>query len=58
MTFLFVKPSKKLGLFLWKFFDLKIIDGVGPNGISSMIKKFFSKKLINFKAGIYIKYAF
>ena len=31
---LFVKPSKKLGLFLWKFFDLKIIDGFVPDGIS------------------------
>ena len=34
---LFVKTSKKFGLFLWKFFDLKIIDGFGPDGISSMI---------------------
>ena len=25
--FLFVKPSKRIGLFLWKFFDLKVIDG-------------------------------
>ena len=30
---LFVNPSKKFGLFLWKFFDLKIIDGFGPDGI-------------------------
>ena len=35
---IFVRPSKKLGLFLWKFFDLKIIDGFGPDGISSLIK--------------------
>ena len=26
---LFVKSSKKFGLFLWKFFDVKVIDGFG-----------------------------
>ncbi len=55
--FLFVKPSKKLGLFLWKFFDLKIIDGFGPDGISSMIKK-FSVKANKFQSGYIYQYAF
>ena len=54
---LFVKPSKKLGLFLWKFFDLKIIDGFGPDGISSMIKK-FSVKANKFQSGYIYQYAF
>ena len=54
---LFVKPSKKLGLFLWKFFDLKIIDGFGPDGISSMIKK-FSIKANKFQSGYIYQYAF
>ena len=54
---LFVKPSKKLGLFLWKFFDLKIIDGFGPDGISSMIKK-FSVKANKFQSGHIYQYAF
>ena len=54
---LFVKPSKKLGLFLWKFFDLKIIDGFGPDGISSMIKK-FSVKANKFQSGFIYQYAF
>ncbi len=54
---LFVKPSKKLGLFLWKFFDLKIIDGFGPDGISSMIKK-FSVKANKFQSGYIFQYAF
>ena len=40
---LFVRSSKKIGLFLWKFFDLKIIDGFGPDGISAIIKKIFYK---------------
>ena len=54
---LFVKSSKKLGLFLWKFFDLKIIDGFGPDGISSMIKK-FSVKANKFQSGYIYQYAF
>ena len=55
--FIFVKPSKKLGLFLWKFFDLKIIDGFGPDGISALIKK-FSVKANKFQSGFIYQYAF
>ncbi|MDB4351776.1 NADH-quinone oxidoreductase subunit L, partial [Candidatus Pelagibacter sp.] len=35
----FINPSKKLGLFFWKFCDGKLIDGFGPDGISSFIKR-------------------
>ena len=45
--------QKKLGLFFWKFCDGKLIDGFGPDGISSLIKKFQSK-LINFKVDLFI----
>ena len=55
--YIFVKPSKKLGLFLWKFFDLKIIDGLGPDGISTLIKK-FSVKANKFQSGFIYQYAF
>ena len=55
--FIFVKPSKKLGLFLWKFFDLRIIDGFGPDGISALIKK-FSVKANKFQSGFIYQYAF
>jgi NADH-quinone oxidoreductase subunit L len=54
---LFIKPSKKIGLFLWKFFDVKIIDGFGPDGISSLIKK-FSIKASKFQSGYIYQYAF
>ena len=54
---LIVKPSKKLGLFLWKFFDVKLIDGFGPDGISSLIKK-FSLKANKFQSGYIYQYAF
>ena len=54
---LFVKSSKKIGLFLWKFFDLKIIDGFGPDGISAIIKK-FSIKANKLQSGYIYQYAF
>ena len=54
---LIVNPSKNLGLFLWKFFDLKIIDGFGPDGISTIIKK-FSIKANKFQSGFIYQYAF
>ncbi|MBD1164681.1 NADH-quinone oxidoreductase subunit L [Pelagibacterales bacterium SAG-MED13] len=54
---LFVTPSKKIGLFLWKFFDIKIIDGFGPDGISLFIKK-CSLKANKFQSGYIYQYAF
>ncbi len=33
--FLFVRPSLKLGKFLWEEGDQKTIDGLGPNGLSA-----------------------
>ena len=54
---LFVKQSKKLGLFLWKFFDVKLIDGFGPDGISAIIKK-CSLKAKKFQSGFIYQYAF
>ncbi len=54
---LIVNPSKKLGLFLWKFFDIKLIDGFGPDGISTLIKK-CSLKANKFQSGYIYQYAF
>ena len=54
---LIVKPSKNLGLFLWKFFDVKLIDRFGPDGISILIKK-FSLKANKFQSGYIYHYAF
>ena len=54
---LLVNPSKKLGLFLWKFFDVKLIDGFGPDGISALIKK-CSQKASKFQSGFIYQYAF
>ncbi len=52
-----VKPSKNLGLFLWKYFDIKLIDGFGPDGISAFIKK-CSLKANKFQSGFIYQYAF
>ncbi len=55
--FIFIKTSKKIGLFLWKTFDVKIIDGFGPDGISLLIKK-ISMKANKFQSGYIYQYAF
>lgn len=55
--FLFVNPAKKLGAFLWKFFDTKIIDGLGPNGfafVSSKVGVMFR----SFQSGYIYHYSF
>jgi len=54
---IFVKSSKKFGLFLWKFFDVKLIDGFGPDGISIFIKK-CSLKAKKIQSGYIYQYAF
>jgi len=53
----FIKSSKKIGIFLWKFFDVKIIDGFGPDGISAFIKR-CSLKANKFQSGYIYQYAF
>ena len=54
---IFIKSSKTIGSFLWKFCDVRIIDGFGPNGISNLIKK-FSQKANKFQSGFIYQYAF
>ena len=40
-----------------EIFDLKIIDGFGPDGITALIKK-FSVKANKFQSGFIYQYAF
>ena len=54
---IFIKSSKTIGSFLWKFCDVRIIDGFGPDGISNLIKK-ISQKAIKFQSGFIYQYAF
>jgi NADH-quinone oxidoreductase subunit L len=55
--FIFIKPSKKIGLFLWKIIDIKIIDTFGPDGLALLIKK-ISIKANKFQSGYIYQYAF
>ena len=55
--FLFVKPCKKIGIFLWKVIDGIVIDGFGPDGIAKIIKN-FSLKAVKFQSGFIYQYAF
>jgi len=55
--FLFVKPAKTFGNFLWSKGDEKIIDGYGPNGFARIIK-IISDKAVLFQSGYLYHYAF
>jgi NADH-quinone oxidoreductase subunit L len=52
----FVKPTKKIGDFLWRFIDVKIIDKLGPNGVAD-ICKFMSIKVAKLQTGFLYHYA-
>ena len=55
--YLFVNPSKKIGLYFWKKIDLRFIDRFGPDGISSLIK-IISSITVKFQNGFIYHYAF
>ena len=55
--FVFVKPIKALGSFLWKSGDVKTIDRFGPDGISKIVK-FISSKATKLQTGYIFDYAF
>ena len=51
-------PSlKRIGNFLWLFFDKKIIDGFGPDGISSLVIS-ISRNVSKIQTGYVYHYAF
>jgi NADH-quinone oxidoreductase subunit L len=52
-----VKPTKKLGDFLWRFFDIKVIDGFGPNGVAALCKK-AAGQISKLQTGYIYHYAF
>ncbi len=37
-NFVFVKGTKAIGDFFWKIIDMKLIDGLGPNGLTKLTK--------------------
>lgn len=55
--FIFVKPAKLIGDLFWKIVDVKIIDGLGPNGAAwSALKS--AQNLVKTQTGYVYHYAF
>ncbi len=54
---IFIKPIKKTSMFFWNIFDKKIIDGLGPDGVSTRILS-FSKISSKFHTGYVFHYSF
>ena len=52
-----IKPTKFIGSFFWEKGDIKIIDRLGPDGISKIIK-IISNKSSKFQSGYIYDYAF
>ena len=55
--FLFVRPSKRLGRFLWKQGDGQVIDRLGPDGISARVSD-VAAKVVTLQTGYLYHYAF
>lgn len=55
--FLFVRPAKRLGHFLWKTGDGTIIDGLGPDGISARVVD-VTDRVVKLQTGYLYHYAF
>jgi len=54
---LFVRPAKSLGRFLWKKGDGMVIDGLGPDGISARVVDITSR-VVRLQTGYVYHYAF
>ncbi len=55
--FLFVRPAKNLGRFLWKKGDGAVIDGFGPDGISAAVLD-LTRRVVRLQSGYMYHYAF
>jgi NADH-quinone oxidoreductase subunit L len=55
--FLFVRPAKRLGHFLWKRGDGTVIDGLGPDGISAAVLG-LTRRVVRLQSGYLYHYAF
>jgi len=54
---IFVKPTKRLGLLLWKGGDGWLIDGFGPDGVSARVLD-VTRNVIRLQSGYLYHYAF
>jgi len=55
--FLFVRPAKAIGHFLWKEGDGRVIDGIGPDGISARVID-VARGAVRLQTGYLYHYAF
>jgi NADH-quinone oxidoreductase subunit L len=55
--FLFVNPAKHLGTFLWKTGDGRLIDGLGPDGVSARVID-VTDRVVKLQTGYLYHYAF
>nr|WP_255700061.1 NADH-quinone oxidoreductase subunit L [Jiella avicenniae] len=55
--FLFVQPAQRLGRFLWKTGDGKVIDGFGPDGVSARVMD-VTGRVVRLQSGYLYHYAF
>lgn len=55
--FLFIRPAKRIGYFLWKFGDGTVIDGIGPNGVAARVLD-ITKGVVRLQTGYIYHYAF
>ena len=55
--FLFVRPAKAIGTFLWKTGDGRVIDGLGPDGISARVVD-VTNRVVRLQTGYLYHYAF
>ncbi|OYW13975.1 MAG: hypothetical protein B7X02_01040 [Rhodospirillales bacterium 12-54-5] len=56
-TKLFIKPALALGVWLWRMFDTKIIDGLGPNGVA-FASRVIAGRTSRLQTGYLYTYAF
>ncbi|MEH2547296.1 NADH-quinone oxidoreductase subunit L [Bradyrhizobium sp. AZCC 2262] len=55
--FIFVRPAKRLGYFLWKKGDGVVIDGFGPDGVSARVLD-VTRNVVKIQTGYLYHYAF
>jgi len=55
--FLFVRPAKRFGRFLWKCGDGWLIDGFGPDGVTTLVLD-TTRRVVKLQTGYIYHYAF
>jgi len=55
--FLFVRPAKRVGRFLWKTGDGTVIDGIGPDGVAARVID-ITNRVVQLQSGYIYHYAF